>query len=313
MNEEIVELLVRLTCGEAAEPPVRGTVALHGERFRVWKHGERRRVETVEGELRSIREPERSLDFPVGGGVPVESGPGAFDHDEEDEPWVLIRRPELGELDLRERRLDGTVVRGQRFGRETATFTLRDPEDEELGLTYVLDVTTGMPFEIVEDGEEILRWHELEVVDAIDPQLLRWDGEVTESGWFAYVGVAVGPDGEVVSDGPVPDSLRGHLRESARRGSEVRDSLAVNGLVAEVSFEFEDVDVVADTIWIGLAPRARVSVQGAASPDDLDFEGTTWMTADGWTWTIHAEGVDDPGLESTVRERITRWRERQTP
>lgn len=311
MNEEIVELLVRLACGESAEPPVLGTVALHGERFRVWKQGERRRVETVDGELRSIRTPERSLDFPVGGGVPVESSPGAFDHDEEDEPWVLIRRPDLRELDLRERRLDGSVVRGQRFGRETATFTLPEREDEEIGLTYVLDVTTGMPLELVEDGEEVLRWHELEVVDAIDPQLLSWDGEVTESGWFAYVGVALDRDDEVVSGDPIPASLTRRLSERARRRVELRDSLGMGDLVVEAPLEFEDLDVEAESIWICLEPRARVSIQGAVSPDDLGFEGPTWTTADGWTWAIHVEGVDDPSIERTVRERITRWRERE--
>lgn len=313
MNEEIVELLVRLACGEGAEPPVRGTVSLHGERFRVWKHGERRRVESADGELRSIREPERSLDFPAGGGVPVESSPGAFDHDEEDEPWVLIRRPDLRELDLRERRLDGSVVRGQRFGRETATFTLPDPEDEELGLTYVLDVATGMPLEIVEDGEEILRWDELEVVDAIDQGLLSWDGEVTESGWFAYVGVS--SDGTVSSDRPIPEGARRQLAERARREAELREQLALHDLSAEVPLELEDADVDEEmtSIWISLASRARVSVQGAVSPEELDFEGPTWTTADGWTWAIHVEGVDDPSIERTVRERITRWREREAP
>ncbi|MFO6453507.1 MULTISPECIES: hypothetical protein [unclassified Aeromicrobium] len=311
MNEEIVELLVRLACGEGAEPPVRGVVALHGERFRVWKHGERRRVESAEGELRSIREPERSLAFPVGGGVPVESTPGSLDYDEEDEPWVLIRRPDLGELDLRERRLDGTVVRGQRFGRETATLTLPDPEDEELGLTYVLDAATGMPLEVLEDGYEVLRWLELEVVDAIDPRLLTWDGEVAASGWFAYVGVAVGPDGEVVSDGPVPDSLRRHLREEAHRNAELEEELALHNLSAEVPLEFSVDTSGPDVVSLSLSTRADLTVWGTARPEPEEMNESSWTTADGWTWTM--TGIDDPRLLATVRERITRWRERETP
>lgn len=313
MNEEIVELLVRLACGEGAEPPVRGTIEIHEERFRIWKHGPSRRVETVDGELRSIRTPERSLDFPVGGGVPVESSPGAFDHDEEDEPWVLIRRPDLGELDLRGRRLDGPVTRGQRFGRETATLFLPDPEDPELGLTYVLDVTTGMPLEFLEDGYQVLRWHELEVVDAIDPGLLSWDGEVTESGWFAYVGVAVGPDGEVESDGHVPESLRRHMREEARRNAELEAKLALHDFSAEVPLEFRVDTSGPDLVSLSLSTRASLTVWGTAVPDPEELDESSWTTADGWTWTSDCDGIDDPRLLAAVRERITRWRDSGTP
>lgn len=311
MNEEIVDLLVRLTCGEAAEPPLRGTVAPHGERFRVWKHGERRRVESADGELHSIREPERSLAFPVGGGVPVESAPGALDYDEEDEPWVLLRRPELGELDLRERRLDGTVVRGHRFGRETATFTLPEPEDEECGLTYVLDVTTGMPIEIVEDGEEILRWHELEVLDAIDPQLLSWDGEVTASGWVAYVGV--GPDGEVTSDGPIPEGARRRLGEIARRDAEIQHQLDLHDLSAVVPLKLSVDTGDPDTVSLSFMSRGFLSVWGTPVPDPEETNESSWTTADGWTWTSDSDGIDDPRLLATVRERITQWRDSVTP
>lgn len=283
MDEEIVGLLVRLVCGEPYEPPVIGVVEIEGETFRIWKHGERMRVETLEGALRSIRERERLLTF-------------------EETPWARVRRPRLDMLDLDDRRLDGDVQQGVRFGRRTATFTL--PGD--MPLTLVLDAETGMPFEIAEEAVD-LSWRELEFVDSIDEELLTWTGDTRAAGWFAYVGMS---EGEVVGGSHLPPGARDELREMFRRNADLARELDLPEMTGTVAFEAEVTYRGPDAAGIYLTADAHISVEGAR---DFDFEhdpvpDVVWTTADGWTWTVRHDGFDDPALLASLREQIEAWR-----
>jgi len=186
VDEDVVDLLVRMVCGEDAEPPLVGTVELDGDRFRVWKHGPRMRIETLDGQLASIREADRVLTWVDGQELPIALPPQAYAFDDEEAAWNLLRRMQHHELDLSERRVAGPVERGERFGRPTATVTLDHTYHEDSALTLVVDALNGMPYEVIEDGDRVLRWLEVEIVDAVDEDLLRWEGETSTAGWFAY-------------------------------------------------------------------------------------------------------------------------------
>lgn len=191
MNDVVVELLVRMMCGEASEPPLVGLVEIEDERYRVWAHGTRRRIETESGRLRSIGSEDEVLAWVGASELPLALGRRSFGFADGEAPWNRLRRLAFVDLDLQERRPAGPVVAGERFGRATAEVVLDHQYHEDFALRLVLDVATGMPFEVEEAGETVLRWIEFEVVDGVEEFLLRWDGEVLRGGWYALP-----PDGD---------------------------------------------------------------------------------------------------------------------
>ncbi|GAA3527165.1 hypothetical protein AFL01nite_03980 [Aeromicrobium flavum] len=310
MNEEVVGLMVRLACGEASEPPLRGLVQIGGCRFRVWKHCERLRVETDAGELRAVRAPDRVLTFLKGDELPIETGPGslAFDDEDGDVSYSFLARPRLRQLELDERRVTGPVERGARFGRPTATVTLEHTYHDDFATTLVLDAVTGMPFSWVEAGSTILEWRELEVLDAVDESLLRWDGDTRSVGWFAYVGSSEELDED--EDEDVPDEVREQLRENRRRSGELSSRFDHSPLLARVPMEVLIESSEPGHVAIDVQPETLVTVRGHASGRrrDGEYATETWTTDDGWTWEVHAAGVVDPQLLPSLRERIAAWR-----
>lgn len=311
MNEDVVELMVRLLCGEASEPPVRGVVEIGDERFRVWKHGERLRVETPAGELRAIREPERLLTFSNRDEPPLESGSRSFAFADEDGSYMVLARPKLRDLELDERAMEGSLERSERFGRPTVALALAHAYHDDFVLRMVLDAATGMPFEMVEDGVTVMAWTELEVLDEANEDLWRWDGETRSAGWFAYVGSS----GEAIDDGDIPDAAREELREGHRRSARLAEEFDRAPLVAQVPLDLEISSYAPGTVTIDLESRTFVTVRGAREPDPEDARGAvdTWTTDDGWTWIVHAHGNEDPRLIASLRERISTWRATRAP
>lgn len=309
MNEEVVAMLVRLACGEESEPPLTGLVRIDGVSYRVWKHGVRLRVETDRGELRAIREADRLLTFLEGSEAPIESGPGslAFDAEDGDVSYSLLSRPRLRDLELDERRVVGTVERGQRFGRATAAVTLEHTYHEDFAVSLTLDAATGMPFTMVEAGRTLLEWLELEVLDVVDASLLRWEGETRSAGWFAYVGSA---GGEIDDDADVPDLVREQFRENARRSSELAESFDRTPIVARVPMRPRVESFAPGHVTIDLESDLFVHIRGQETADLEDVAEATevWTTSDGWTWTLNGSGLEDPELIAAVRDRVVVWR-----
>ncbi|MBA4609297.1 hypothetical protein H1W00_12475 [Aeromicrobium sp. Marseille-Q0843] len=309
MNEEVVEMLVRLACGVPSEPPIVGTVVIGGRRHRGWKHAERGRGETPEGRLQMICDGERLLSFSEGSDRPFSMGAEAFGLHDEDAPWHRLARPSLRDLELSERRADGPVERGERFGRATVSVTLDHTYHDDFPLHLVLDAVTGMPFEMTEARSSVLRWTDLEVLDSIDEEQWRWDGSTGEARWFGYVGV----DDELVGD--VPPSVREQFREAALRGARLAEELNLPAMTAEVPLAVEVGSFEPGIVTIDLEGDAFVSVRGQASPDPEGHHRaqSQWTTADGWTWTLHASGVTDEQLFATLRDHVTAWRDSRSP
>ncbi|SKB09983.1 hypothetical protein SAMN06295964_3014 [Aeromicrobium choanae] len=300
-----------MVCGEPSEPPLRGLVEVEARRFRIWKHADRLRVETEDGDLCAIREPERLVTFSDDHELPVASGRGSFAFEDEEAPWSPITRPRLDQLELDDRRADGPVESGERFGRPTLTVSLPHVRDDDLALTLVVDAVTGMPFEVVDAGETVMRWLEFEVLGEIDEALLRWDGETRYAGWFAYVGTSSADDGM----DHLPPELREQLLTRAQRSAEGERGLDLSPISTLVPLEFQVSWMDEGTVVIDLTEDFFVTVRGVKSmdPEDADEATDVWTTSDGWTWMVHATGVDDPDFLPTLRERISVWRATTSP
>ena len=298
-------MLVRLACGVPSEPPIVGTVVIGGRRHRVWKHAERVRVETPEGRLQMICDGERLLSFSEGSDRPFSMSAEAFGLHDEDAPWHRLARPSLRDLELSERRADGPVERGERFGRATASLTLDHTYHDDFPLHLVLDAVTGMPFEMTEARSSVLRWTDLEVLDSIDEEQWRWDGPTGEPRWFGYVGVG----DELVGD--VPPSAREQFREGALRGERLAEELDLPHVTAEVPLTVEVRSFDPDVVMIDFEADASVGITGQASRDPEGHHTALrqWTTTDGWTWTLNASGVTDERLFATLRDHITAWRD----
>lgn len=304
MDEEIVGLVVRLVCGGPSEPALYGLVEVEGSRFRIWKHAGRMRVETEHGVLRAVHDGHRVLTFDEGEDAPNVRDPRDVAYADEDAPWSFVLRPSLQDIDLDERRLDAAVTPGERFGRATASFTLAHQYHREFGLALVLDAATGMPFEVVEAGRPVVRWIELDVVDAIDDELFTWTGEVARSG-------RPGPE---VTDDDLDEDLPAQERHAVRRAEErawsFEDELELPEILARTIMDVEVSSSDPGAITIMLEASPYVLIEGAATPGRLVDEGDVerWTTADGWTWTLYASELYDESLVVSLREHITAWR-----
>lgn len=268
----------------------------------------RLRVETEGGALRAIRETDRVITFLEDDTVPIESAPGslAFDEGDGDVTYALLARPRLHALDLDERRVVGSVERGERFGRATTTVTFEHTYHDDFALRLVLDAVTGMPLEMAEAGRVLLEWLELETWDAVDDSLLRWDGDTRGVGWFAYVGAV---DGELDEDADVPESVREEFRDNARRAAALSAGFDHSPLVARVPMEVRVDSFDPAHVAIDLEPELFVSIRGhAGRPDSEPEDAEVWTTSDGWTWTLSAPGLEDPELVRELRERVVAWR-----
>lgn len=204
-------------------------------------------------------------------------------------------RPSLQDIDLDERRLDAAVGRGERFGRATASFTLAHRYDREFGLALVLDAVTGMPVEIVEADQPVVRWVELDVVDALDDELFTWRGEVARSG----------RPGREATDDDLDKEVPAHARQAVRRAEErawsAEDELELPEIVAQTVMDVEVSSSDPGAITIMLEASPYVLIEGAATPGRLVDEGDVerWTTAEGWTWTLCASELHDESLEES--------------
>lgn len=188
-----LELLVRMTAGEAEEKPFVGVLEVLGDEdpewpsvVRVFKDRERYRVEDLDGTLLTIRNALHVFSFGAAGDHPEEVHPGdpqRFDND-----GSSFHPGAYGHLLARRHPTDW---RGDDFttptgparpvtflGRDAWEVELAPPDHKPSPLVLVVDVVTGMTYEQrSRQFGPLSRWTEIEDVEAHPDELFEWAGD----------------------------------------------------------------------------------------------------------------------------------------
>lgn len=307
-----LEILVRMTAGEGAEQPTEGIVAIRLDQeseqltpFRVWKHGQRWRVEHLSGRPRSIQGDRFTYTFDDEDGEldePRRTERARGDRPLDEVSSVLRRR------DPWDWRPDDDDYGHPAAPPERTTFLSRDAWEVRLAPPRH---KTGELVEVVDahDGRllarrstvhgDIARWEELRVVESLSDDLFVWDGP------FSAV--------QAFGEDDVPDELREAVEDERRAEEAFVASLGLGDLwVAGRGDTFGHVDDDGGRALVHWSAGAgfhllRDPIGSPVDEEDQDVEQTVW-TDDRWRWTLVTSGVEPHARSRLVKDLQERTR-----
>lgn len=191
-----LELLVRMCAGEEYERPFVGVLEVPYEEdedrwpstVRVFKDRDRYRVETLDGDLLTIRGSAHTYVFRRN------EEPSRYENDADGEfrpgahSGVIMRREAWDWRGADFTTPTGPAIAVTFLGREAWEVELAPPEHKPSALVLTIDATNGMVYEqrSVEFGV-LNRWTEITDVESHADELFEWDGEVVWYEAFTHV------------------------------------------------------------------------------------------------------------------------------
>lgn len=287
-EQQWLEIYVRMVAGEQSEEPFQGVLEVREDEdsddltvYRVQKDRHRWRVETIDGQLVSVRNDEHVYSFGEDRDLP---GRGrAFDPplNEQDQ---LVARPDPRHRSWShddfsrpaEQPRDVTYL-----GRPSWEVTLLPPRHKEGALVRTVDASTGMLLEERNAVHGMLRrWLRIDRSDGFDDETFAWHGS------YVFAG-GVDEDHE---------ELATHrARSAAARKHLGVDEIAVPSTLHLEGPELDEGGAIHG--WYEADAHVQFAREREPSSDDLDEARLTWTTPGGWTWMLTGTDLSDAAMK----------------